>query len=306
VFLVWMLMRCRVCECPIDMDCHRRQRNKNEPSPPPPPLDSNFGDVNLSEVGTFSFLSMAVIIVTATMCYPHPIHFHAGSAPEGRRMVLEFLASQTLLDVHNAIVQMTEDDVWTSQKDTIDSGCFFIEDQFYSTGTTDYTGPIIRWIDGGGPPNPARRGYLGIAATNPFTDVKPMKEATLNEIPFRLGIRYCHVTHGDVECCFSITDTRLVHPATVPYPIIHDIWTPSYPLTLCDACERFAATYVYHHRGSAAEDYQDGEPKALCDNCCDQLKLLEKEKSSLQLYAVWKRKSELSVGMIRADKIRFF
>jgi hypothetical protein len=238
--------------------------------------------------------------------YPHPIHFHAGSAPDGRRMVLEFLASQTLLDVHNAIVQMTEDDVWTSQKDTTDSGCFFIEDQFYSTGTTDYTGPIIRWIDGGGLPNPTRRGYLGIATTKPFTNVKPMKEATLNHIPFRLGIRYYHVTHGDVECSFSITDSRLVHPATVPYPIIHDIWTPSYPLTLCDACERFAATYVYHHRGSAAKDFQDGEPKALCDNCCGQLKLLEKEKSSLQLYAVWKNKSELSVGMIRDDQCRFF
>eukprot|EP00980_Cylindrotheca_fusiformis_P003782 scaffold834_cov123-Cylindrotheca_fusiformis.AAC.29 len=230
-----------------------------------------------------------------------------GSAPDGRRMVLEFLSSQTLLDVHNSIVQMLEDDEWVSQEEgQTDSGCFFIEDQFYSTGTTDYTGPIIQWIDGGGPPNPARRGYLGISATKSFHDVKPMHETTLTQVPFRLGMRYYHATHGDVECSFSVTDVRMVKRANVPYPIIHDIWTPTYPLTHCDACERFAATYVYHHRGTAAHGFQDGEPKALCDNCCDQLKLLEKEKSALQLHTVWKNKSELSLGMIRNDQCRFF
>lgn len=186
------------------------------------------------------------------------------------------------------------------------SGCFFIENQFYATGPTDYTGPIIRWIDGGGPPNPARRNYLGISPTKSFLDVKPMNKATLFHVPFRLGMRYYHATHGDVECSFSVTDTRLVQRATIPYPIIHDIWTPSYPLTLCDVCERFVATYVYHHRGTAANSFQDGEPRALCHTCCDQLKLLEKDKSALQLHAAWKSKPELSLGMIRNDQCRFF
>ncbi|CAJ1931948.1 unnamed protein product [Cylindrotheca closterium] len=330
-----------------------------------------------------------------------------GPGPDPRRMVLEFLSSQTLLDVHHAIVGMTEDDDWTaSQKDdTNDAGCFFIEETFYTTngrekddderranndentqnaamttanstvggaaaanttnrpdengtpaatsvaalaenddnngdntgdGTAynnasatassndagmDYVTTIAQWLDGGGIPNPTRRQYLGIATSNRFRSSTPMKDAILKDIPFRLGVRYYHVMHGDVECSVMVTDKRLVSEPSagantnIPnnktpqqYPIIHDIWVPNYPVPICEACDRFAAVYVYFHRGTPAQKYQDGDPKGLCDNCCKALKLLEKEEArgALQLYHVWKNKFELSTAMVRSEQCRFF
>jgi hypothetical protein len=224
-----------------------------------------------------------------------------GAAPDCRRMVLEFLASQTLLEMHKVIIQMMEDDAWTSNKERGDSGCFFIEDQFYSTGDVDYTGPILRWIDGGGQPNPARRRYLGISSMEAFsTSATSMKDIILGDIPFRLGIRYYHVTHGDVEISFSCTDKRLVHHSKMSYPIIHDIWTPPYPLPLCDCCDRFPAVYVYK------DTPQEDKRKGLCEHCCSQLQLFEKEKDSLELYTIFKNKSELSAGFLRNHQGRFF
>jgi len=171
----------------------------------------------------------------------------------------------------------------------------------------DYMMAITQWLDGGGIPNPTRRQYLGIATSNRFRQGIPMKDAVLDKIPFRLGVRYYHVMHGDVECSVMVTDKRLVpaNPKT-KYPIIHDIWTPNYPVPICEACDRFAAIYVYFHRGTAAANYQDGDPTAVCENCCQALKLLEKEKDALQLYHVWKNKSELSTAMIRSEQCRFF
>lgn len=230
-----------------------------------------------------------------------------GSYPEWCRMVLEFLASQTLLDVHMTIVQMTEDDAWTfQQEEHDDSGFFFIENQFYSTGKIDYTGPIIQWIDGRGPPNPARRQFLGITTMENFT-VTPMNETILGKIPFRLGFRYYHVTHGDVECSFFATDKRLTHHANIPYPIIHDIWTQPYTPQLCKACNRHPAVYAY--KANASHCSKD-KRTALCENCCTQLNLFEKEKDSLELYSTWKNRSELSValsmGILRGNLPRFF
>ena len=99
------------------------------------------------------------------------------TTPDCNRMILEFLESQTLFDVHMAVSKMLEDELWESGRklkdkdgntgDDVDggtSGCFFIEDTFYTTGTVDYASPIVEWLDGyTGQPNPTRRRHLGIA-----------------------------------------------------------------------------------------------------------------------------------------------
>ena len=104
------------------------------------------------------------------------------------RMVMEFLSSQTLWDVHMVLTQMVEDDLWIASQDDKDStydsnieiepisktecrnnkedkklkqkeednrysdkhysGCFFIESTFYVTGSVNYAKPIIDWIEG--------------------------------------------------------------------------------------------------------------------------------------------------------------
>lgn len=254
------------------------------------------------------------------------------SGPENRRMVLEFLASQTLLDVHAVIVEMLEDDLWTTAiqpqqeqqqregkeeqqnmessqttRDNVghDSGCFFIENQFYITGTVDYSKPILEWIDGGQDksPNPARRRYLGILNLESIK-AEPMKDKTLGQIPFRLGIRYYHVTHGIVETCFFVTDQRLTNHANVPYPIIHDVWTPTYKIPICNVCEKFPAEYVYFDKqNSVIDNCKNQQEKVMCANCCSQLKLLEGQNAKdIQLYHVWKNQSELSAGLARQEE----
>jgi snRNA-activating protein complex (SNAPc), subunit 3 len=111
------------------------------------------------------------------------------STPESNRMVLEFLGSQTLLHVHQAIVELSHDELgqWMQQRTDppttaaipvrdqattaesngqsskdgatnghqsesflpFSSGFFFIEDTFYKTGPVDYTAPILQWLSSG-------------------------------------------------------------------------------------------------------------------------------------------------------------
>ena len=236
-----------------------------------------------------------------------------GTTPDNRRMVLEFLASQTLLDVHSVIVEMLEDDLWKSTKnetnDNDDSGCFFIENTFYTTGTVDYTTPIMEWIDGKlDVPNPARRRYLGLHM-DPIS-AKKMSETTLENIPFQIGVRYYHATHGDVETCVCVTDQRFTnHHTNMIYPVIHDIWNPSYALPICNVCERFSAEYVYHDQQKSAlvVGSSKSQEKALCQKCCHQLKLFDDEESNkLHLYHVWKNQSELSTSLARQEQGRYF
>lgn len=261
-------------------------------------------------------------------------------SPDSNRLVLEFLASQTLWDVHNTLDQMAEDDLWTTtliapisavpsatdvertiatnaSTATVDteeattqmdneksSGCFFIEDSFYSTGPVDYVQPILDWIDGyGSKPNPSRRGYLGISAHRPLKNDKTMKETKLGQVPFRLGVRYYHVCHGDVETAVILTDRRLSRhdgdsaapPDKVSYPLIHDVWTPSKAVPLCDACETYSALFVTSTECEAT----DGGPRLLCEECCRDLSLFEKEPNSVMLYTAWKQEAELSTGITR-------
>ena len=167
-----------------------------------------------------------------------------GVAPDCNRMVLEYLDSQSLLDVHNHLVELSEDYLWTNNVDEVASGFFFIEEVFYTVGCVDYVGPILNWIDGPtGRPNPARRRYLGISSLEAL-EVKSMQDMPLSKLELRLGMRYVHVHHGDVECAMFVTDIRRTRHANVPYPLIHDIWTPSYPTPICEACKQLVAVFV--------------------------------------------------------------
>ena len=278
-----------------------------------------------------------------------------GMAPDCHRMVMEFMASQTLWDVHVVLAQMAEDDLWTaaalgnkasedgdntaigntsmiggsdgkediklkqnndddddegSQHDP--SGCFFIENTFYKTGSVDYAKPIIDWIDGNNSikTNPIRRRYLGINPSVTIKSDKTMKETKLSQVPFRLNIRYYHACHGDVETAVMLVDRKLVRgerrendSEQVLYPLIHDIWTaPRLPaVPLCDACQIYQAVFAT----STDCKTTDGGPRSLCHECCRDLKLLENEHEPVKLNRPWRNQANLSNRIAREHGTKF-
>ncbi len=163
------------------------------------------------------------------------------------RMVVEFLTSQSLWDVHVILSQMVEDELWEggdgddkalaashgndsvektltmescdeNQDDNVDnkgdcqqhrSGCFFIESTFYKTGSVDYAKPIIDWIEGSdsNDVNAIRKTYLGI---NCIQHTKEMKTTKLSQVPFRDNVRYYHACHGDVETTVLFVDRKTI------------------------------------------------------------------------------------------------
>ena len=285
-----------------------------------------------------------------------------GSSPNSNRMVIEFLTTQTLWDVHMYIVQLLEDDLWdsikeeekrkksdgTNQSEDYDDGCFFIENVFYITegGKVDYAKPILEWIDGNkgseekgkedgdgsrdkAPNHPARRGYLGLTMKD--IPVKSMKDTILGSIPMRLGMRYYHCCHGDVEISMYLTDKR-VTMTNMPtaaltrtsnknvhdhkgyhhkYPLLHDVWTAAYPQPYCDACKYHAATYVT----PADCEMTDGGARQLCQHCCKQLRLLDDDRDDdignikrprkVMPFDVWRREADLSTSA-DLDTSRYF
>ncbi len=249
-----------------------------------------------------------------------------GSSPSPHRMVLEFLGEQTLLDVHCAIAELAEDDLWeasyrngttkNSNNDSSESadesphkqcshasGLFFIEGIFYACGNVDYSEPMRRWIDEDGTRrvNGSRKTFLGILARNTelsssaSLSFRPMTEAKLESIPLRLGLRYYHAHHGDVESAVFVSDLRLGPKLDVPYPIIHDIWCPSTSMAECDACQHRPAVMVT----PPSCNITDGGPRAICDRCCHHLKksLVANESEELKVtrYGVWRDQSNLSL-----------
>lgn len=152
---------------------------------------------------------------------------------DGNRMVLEFLGEQTLLDVHIAIQELTDDGLWTGGN----SGVLFIEDTFYTTGEVDYVTPVRDWLQ----EDPSRLSYLGLAEN---LETKTMASVKLNELRWSLNTRYLHMHHGHVECALFLTDICSTRKHSLPYPIIHDIWTPSYPVVICEGCQSRAAVLV--------------------------------------------------------------
>ncbi|CAB9527996.1 expressed unknown protein [Seminavis robusta] len=207
----------------------------------------------------------------------------------------EMVGSQTLADLHQTIVELTEDELWEFVKapataatqnnppnDTTtnnenadppepDSGYFFIEDTFYTIGSVDYVTPIIEWL--GECDSLARRNILGISATAKL-QIKPMKHAKLKDIPFRLGVRYHHACHGDVECAFFVTDRH--HPRKQQQPqdkaaakrkphfplLVHDTWAVSHGYTDCEGCQKYPVCVATSNQCALALGH-----RALCQQC---------------------------------------
>lgn len=208
-------------------------------------------------------------------------------AIEPHRMVLEFLGTQTLLDLHRSIIELTDDRLWnrsrSAQEDTIDSGFFFMEGIFYSVGTVDYVTPIRSWLSCN-EKSASRLKYLGLKGVS--LSSRPMQGIALQDLEMRLGVRYVHVHHGDVECSIYLID-RKISPKQVTYPLIHDIWTPPFATSVdCEACRTRTATVV------TSTLCEEGH-RLLCKPCCRQLCVPEEH---VEEFMVWKGQSDLSAG----------
>ena len=223
------------------------------------------------------------------------------------RLELEFLSSQTLQDVHASIVELSEDEFWditdegksTSSKEQ--SGFFFVEDTFYAaSGKVDYVAPIKNWLDGSSV-NPEfgmfpRRAYLGI---QPMQDIqtKPMSETRLDQITWRLGTRYVHVHHGDVENAIFLADIQYGPKHLTTYPLIHDDWVPSYRAVFCDACGKNKTGAFATEGGNPRTD---GSPRILCSICFDAL-FWDQPNTSRVKFGIWRNQLELSTGLEPPD-----
>ncbi len=248
------------------------------------------------------------------------------------RMIAEFHPSQTLWDVHVLLCDMAEDQLWEGRcgdrndstansnkagdceggdrEDTLQnlSGCFFIENIFYKTGSVDYAKPIIEWIDGGQTSDPEciRRGFLGLDASDFAKSTKAMKSTKLGQLPLRLNMRYFHACHGDVETTVMLIDRRMIcqkqnddQHKPISYPILHDVWmSPHSPaVPACEVCQNGQAVF----KTSIDCNTTDGGPRSLCQECCQDLKLLKKERHAVKLYREWGDQAFLSSRADRDD-----
>lgn len=224
-------------------------------------------------------------------------------------MSIEFLGEQTLLDFHMALVELTDDELWnrsiesSSNKDsaTNHSGYFFIEGIFYTYGSVDYVSNIQTWLRSGNKARRRRRAeHLGFPqdVMDQPLPVRSMAETCLRDVAMRLGYRYVHVHHGDVECSVFCVDRRLSLRATTPYPILHDVWTHDYILPDCEACQSCPASIATSTTCESTLGHA-----ALCEACCRQLNVQNVEPEKVEMYSVWRNQGDLSVG---ASKDKFF
>lgn len=225
------------------------------------------------------------------------------------RMSVEFLKSHTLLDFHRVLVEQARDDLWRKLGDdpgdgasSADDGFFFIEDTFYISGLTavEYAKPIVAWLSemGGedGDDDDSRTGgrdrlaRLGVPVAS-VDDLKivQMSETRLEDLPMRLGIRYAHVHHGNVECSVYCVDRRVqiarssdeVASWSRMYPILHDVWTSPYNTPTCEACQHRTAALV----STSTCEATDGGPRPLCRSCA---RLLQVPSSELEVYSIYR------------------
>jgi len=226
------------------------------------------------------------------------------------RLELEFLASQTLEDVHAAIVELSEDEFWEeTEEDQMKSskersGFFFVEDTFYNAaGKVDYVTPILIWLDGDKDNQTRknvqlpRRAYLGIHPDNEI-HIKSMTNTRLDQIKWRLGTRYVHVHHGDVETAIFLSDIQLGPKQPTSYPLIHDDWVPSYHAVYCDACGKNQPGAVATQGGPMT----DGAPRVLCSVCFDAL-FWDQHNTTPAKFSIWRNQLDLSTGLEAPDVI---
>ena len=224
-------------------------------------------------------------------------HMKRGSSPDGNRMELEFLGSQTLQDVHDVIVELSKDELWNDSEETRGNeeaaGMFFVEDTFFTSGSVDYTSSILTWLDGTNP-GPPRRSFLGLPLKGSLK-IQQMSSVRLDQLHWRLGVRYFHSLHGDVECSVFLTDIRQCRISSkMSFPIIYDVWTPPYSMVECEACRHRVGVLC----ASSSNNMTDGGPRALCKSCHQQLHPLSGTELSASVlkYSVWRDQVELSVG----------
>jgi len=172
-----------------------------------------------------------------------------GSGSDPYRCELEFLDSQTLQDMHNIIVECSQDELFnhgmqssqeletrrsnSNGKKLQSSGFFFIEDTFYTTGEVDYVSFILQWLDDEvtidlkkkAPSDDTKKKRKYTKKTPPpvirsrreFLGIKkdielkvvPMKDTKLSDIVFRVAYRYVHVFNGDCESAIFFSDVSL-------------------------------------------------------------------------------------------------
>ena len=212
-----------------------------------------------------------------------------GSGVANDKLEMELEGTQTLYDVHKAIVQQSKDDFDNSNTAVLDAGMFFMEHCFYITGNENYALPILEWIQSSQDEwtSRARKEYLGLSLSpqdddTPFP-VKLMKEVRLQDVPFRIGVRYCHIFHGDLESSLFFTNvTTLPTPpspqrVTIPraVPSILDPWSSSIPAMICNACHHAAAVVVCANDefmvgsggGNNSKDQNPSSFAKLCHEC---------------------------------------
>mmetsp|Transcript_26006 Transcript_26006/g.59826 ORF Transcript_26006/g.59826 Transcript_26006/m.59826 type:complete len:327 (-) Transcript_26006:143-1123(-) len=241
------------------------------------------------------------------------------SAPDANRLEMEFLGSQTLEDVHRAVVGSLDlsygnlggesnipnagGDVGICEllsgsrlkEKTCRSGLFAVEDALYPFGPDNYASAVLRWLrcEDDDPAIRTNRSILrhhSLGLSNPA--VCPAASATLADLPLRLGVRYALLL-GRFECALFFSDVRLRRPGPGGEDILHP--TRSFPTTLdpwgsevwtCEACERLAAVVMV-----CDDKLTDGEPAALCPPCLDLLHYdhegnLRKEDGGFRIYPI--------------------
>ena len=220
-----------------------------------------------------------------------------GVSPDPNRMIVELLGSQTLLDLHNTIVELSDDELWSKQLEGEDnataesSGYFFFENVFYTTGPVDYVTPVLNWLRCGSPDDQRFRALqLGITTADNLA-VQPMSSLCLEDLSLRLAFRYVHIHHGDVECSIMLVDRRYGPKAMVPYPIVHDIWKGSFVIPICEACHTAPASLAT----STSCERTDGH-HAVCESCARQLQLQTKVPDQIEKFTVWRGQGDLSAG----------
>ena len=299
-----------------------RMRDRHDYPRPPPPVGQTRRTLSIQEKGNEQNADGGGqpsdtnhVLGTITLeLWRKPADNRSQPTPDSSRMVLEFLGSQTLLDVHRSIVDLTDDTFWTmvqndkqknasistADKETEpNSGFFFVEGTFYTTGSVDYVTPIQAWLQSGNERmRQERAAHLGLAPAfcnmGSHAPLQDMSSMALENLPVRFGTRYCHVHHGDVECSWFVVDmachpTTITAPSLSSYPRIHDVWTPSYPSAPeCHACQRRMATLV-----TSTQSERTNGHKCLCSVCAKELSIPFHE---LQDYVIWHRETELSLG----------
>jgi snRNA-activating protein of 50kDa MW C terminal. len=102
-----------------------------------------------------------------------------------------------------------------------------------------------------------------------------MDQVTLGDIPMRLGIRYVHVCHGDVETSVFLSDVTMRMKDEIieksQYPLLHDIWTTStsslvHGVGVCEGCHHCPAVVL-----TIEDELADGGPTPFCRTCYEKL-----------------------------------